>query len=213
MAYFACGRSMSTSVAPLSRSTSSAASNAATTLASTPSDTNARGTPTRTPARCRSAPPRSRAPARVPTSSRIGSGPAITDSASAASSTVRANGSDLIERRGKGQQAVARDAAVGRLQPDDAAERRRLTDRSAGVGAERERHACRPRRPPPTRRSIRRACGRAPTGCAPGRTPSSRSTSPSRTRRSSSCRRSRRRRPRAAVTSWRRRAARRCRGS
>ena len=87
-------------------------------------------------------------------------------------------------------QAVARHAAVGRLQADDAAQRRRLTDRSAGVGAERQRrHARRHRR----RRSAARcrpACGRAPTGCAPGRTPSSRSTSPSRTRRSWSCRRS-----------------------
>ena len=46
---------------------------------------------------------------------------------------------DLIERRGERQQPVARDAAVGRLQPDDAAQRRRLADRSAGVGAERER--------------------------------------------------------------------------
>ena len=36
-------------------------------------------------------------------------------------------------------QAVARDAAVGRLEPDDAAQRGRLTDRAAGVGAERER--------------------------------------------------------------------------
>ena len=46
---------------------------------------------------------------------------------------------DLIERRAEGEQAVARDAAVGRLEADDAAERARLADRAAGVGAERDR--------------------------------------------------------------------------
>ena len=38
--------------------------------------------------------------------------------------------------------AVARHAPVGRLQPDHAAERGRLADRAAGVGAERERRPC-----------------------------------------------------------------------
>ncbi len=46
---------------------------------------------------------------------------------------------DLVERRAEGEQAVARDAAVGRLEADDAAQRRRLADRAAGVGAERDR--------------------------------------------------------------------------
>ena len=73
---------------------------------------------------------------------------------------------DLIERRREREQAVARDAAVGRLEADDAAERRGLADRSAGVGAERERHHAAPRPRPPIRRSIRRASDRAPTGCA-----------------------------------------------
>ena len=54
---------------------------------------------------------------------------------------------DLVERRGEGDDAVARHGAVRRLQPDDAAERRRLADRAARVGAERP--AARGRRRPP----------------------------------------------------------------
>ena len=65
---------------------------------------------------------------------------------------------DLIERRREGQQAVARHAAVGRLEPDDAAERRRLADRPAGVGAERERHL---RRADGGRRAAARSARRA----------------------------------------------------
>jgi hypothetical protein len=44
---------------------------------------------------------------------------------------------DLIERRGEGDQAVAGNAAVGRLEADHAAVRGRLADRAAGIGAER----------------------------------------------------------------------------
>ena len=63
---------------------------------------------------------------------------------------------DLVERGGEGDQAVARHPAVGRLEPDHAAERRRLADRAAGVGAERQRHAAgRHRR----RRAAARAAG------------------------------------------------------
>ena len=43
----------------------------------------------------------------------------------------------LIERGGEGDHPVAGDRAVGRLQADDPAERRRLADRAAGVGADR----------------------------------------------------------------------------
>ena len=43
----------------------------------------------------------------------------------------------LVERGGEGDHPVARDRAVGGLQPDDAAERRGLADRAAGVGADR----------------------------------------------------------------------------
>ena len=44
---------------------------------------------------------------------------------------------DLVERRGERDESVARDEAVAGLQPDDAAERGRLADGAAGVGAER----------------------------------------------------------------------------
>ena len=46
---------------------------------------------------------------------------------------------DLVERAGEGDQPVARDAAVGGLHPDHAAERGGLADRATGVGAEAER--------------------------------------------------------------------------
>ena len=46
---------------------------------------------------------------------------------------------DLVERAGERDDAVAADPAVGRLHPDDPAQRRRLADRAAGVGADRER--------------------------------------------------------------------------
>ena len=95
---------------------------------------------------------------------------------------------DLVERARERHGAVARDRAVGRLHADDAAQRGGLADRAAGVGAERERrHGRRPRQRP-SRRWSRRARARDPTGCASGRRPSSRSTSPSRTRPCSSCR-------------------------
>ena len=41
----------------------------------------------------------------------------------------------LVERRGEGDDAPARAAPIGRLDPDDAGEGRRLADRAAGVGA------------------------------------------------------------------------------
>ena len=46
---------------------------------------------------------------------------------------------DLIEAAGERDEPVARHAAVGRLHADDAAQRRRLADRAAGVAAERQR--------------------------------------------------------------------------
>ena len=50
---------------------------------------------------------------------------------------------DLIERRGKRDEAVSRHAPIRRLQADDTAERRRLPDGAAGIRAKRDRrHAC-----------------------------------------------------------------------
>ena len=73
---------------------------------------------------------------------------------------------DLVERAGEGDEAEARDAAVGRLQADDAAQAGRLADGAAGVGAERQRRLARPRPPPPSRRWSRRGCAPGPTDCA-----------------------------------------------
>ena len=64
----------------------------------------------------------------------------------------------MIERRTERDQAVPRDAAVGRLQADHAAHRGRLANRSAGVGPERQR---RDARRDGGRRSAARAAGNA----------------------------------------------------
>ena len=65
---------------------------------------------------------------------------------------------DLVERRRERDDPVARHGAVRRTQPDDPAERRRLLDRAAGVGAERPR--CEPARDR-RRRAAARASGHA----------------------------------------------------
>ena len=94
----------------------------------------------------------------------------------------------LVEARGERDHAVARHAAVGRLDAREVGQRRRLADRAAGVGAggrgrEAGRHG--------GGRAARRAAGHAlevPGVLAPGRRSSSRWTSPSRTRPCWSCR-------------------------
>ena len=95
--------------------------------------------------------------------------PQIASSSSAASSTVVGERPDLVEARRERDQAVARDPAVGGLEPDDAAQRRGLADRAAGVGAERERREPgRHRRGRAAARAARaRASGRAGCGSAP----------------------------------------------
>ena len=64
---------------------------------------------------------------------------------------------DLIEARGEGHQPAAADAAIGRFQPRDPAQPRRLADRAARVGADRHR-----------RHVGRHACRRAATGAPRG---------------------------------------------
>ena len=122
-------------------------------------------------------------------------------------------GADLVERAGEGDEAVARHGPVGGLHAHHAAQRGRLADRPAGVGAEGQRAQPGGHR---RRRAARRAArgrGRGRRGCGWGRRPSSRWTSPWRTRRGWSCRRRRRRRPAAARPRWRRRAGASRRGS
>ena len=55
----------------------------------------------------------------------------------AASRTVLGERPDLVERRGVGDDAIAADATVSRLEADHAAKRRRLANRAAGIGAQR----------------------------------------------------------------------------
>ena len=98
----------------------------------------------------------------------------------------------LVERGGEGDHAVARHRPVGGLQAHDPAQRRGLADRPAGVGADRPRRGPGGHRGGAAARRAARARARGPTGCAPGRSPSSRSTSPWRTRPCWSCRAARR---------------------
>ena len=83
-----------------------------------------------------------------------GSCPPITSSSSAASATDAANGPIWSSDDANAIEPVARHRAVGRLHADDAAQRRGLADRAAGVGAERERRE-------PGRDRGRRAAARA----------------------------------------------------
>ena len=121
----------------------------------------------------------------------------MASSSRAVSATVVANGPGLVEARGVGDDPVAGHPPVGRPQPDHPAQRRRLADRPAGVGAERQgREPGRHRRRAAARRPARHP-GQCPRGWPSGRTPSSRWSCPWRTRRGWSCR-SRPRRPPAA---------------
>ena len=63
----------------------------------------------------------------------------MTSCSRAASSTVRVHGPAWSSERRQRHEAVARDAAVGRLGADRAGDGRGLADRATGVGADRER--------------------------------------------------------------------------
>ncbi len=73
---------------------------------------------------------------------------------------------DLIERRRERGQSEARNAAITRLDANNAAERRRLSNRTAGVGAESRRMQRPPQPQRPSRRSNRRERATSPTDCA-----------------------------------------------
>ena len=99
---------------------------------------------------------------------------------------------DGVERRAEREDAVDRDDAVARLEPDDLAGGGGQPDRAAGVRADRRDRRGR-------RRSPRRCRSRSPPssvpawpGCAPSRTTRSCRARPTRTRRGSPCRRARR---------------------
>ena len=108
-------------------------------------------------------------------------------SSSARVGDVAGERAGLVERGGEGDHPVAADRAVGRLEPDDPAQRGGLADRAAGVGADRPRRRAGGHRGRARRRRSRRARGSCPTGSASGRRRSSPSRSPSRTRPGWSC--------------------------
>ena len=74
----------------------------------------------------------------------------------------------LVQRGGERDHPVARDRAVGRLQPDDPAQRRRLADRAAGVRAQRPRREAGRDRRGAAAGGAARARARDPTGCSAG---------------------------------------------
>ena len=104
----------------------------------------------------------------------------------------------LVERGCEGDHAVPRHGAVGGLQPDHPAERGRLADRPAGVGADCPRRGAGGHGSGRAARTTRRARAPGPTGCGRGQSRSSRWTTPWRTRPGSSCRAPARRRPAGA---------------
>ena len=170
-----------------------------------PSTRYSRGTPIRRPLT-----PRAQAAAKSGTGrsalvESFGSCPAIEPSRIAQSSHGARERARVIERRRERHHAPARATAIGRLHADDAAERRRLADRAAGVGAGRAHRQPRRHR---GRRTAGRAAGHqhgrrrpggASTGSPPGHRPRSCWTSPWRTRPCSSCRG----RPRRRAADWR----------
>ena len=79
-----------------------------------------------------------RRPRSRPRSSRGGRGPPSPEQQGGVGDVSRQR-AGLVERRREGDHPVAGYRAVGRLQADDPAERRRLADRAAGVGADRPR--------------------------------------------------------------------------
>ena len=76
--------------------------------------------------------------ARRRSSSRVDRGRRSTSRPIAASSTVRPNDADVVERRRERDEAVAAHAAVRRFDTDDAAERRGLSHGATGLRAERD---------------------------------------------------------------------------
>ena len=73
---------------------------------------------------------------------------------------------DMIERARQHQRTGARNEAMGRLEADHAAERRRPDHRAVGLRADRARHHVRRRPPRPSRSTSRPACAPDRAGCA-----------------------------------------------
>ena len=190
----AAGADTGTTTAPRSRSASTTASRRASTPTWLRAPRSSSSTPTRSPRTSRRRRPR---PA--------GAGAPTTPSSSA---DVRRRCAPA-DPPGRGPGANGTHAAH-RHHPrrgrhaDDAALRRGLADRAAGVGADATAAPRAPRQPPPTRRCCRRGCAAGRAGCGCGRTPTSGWRPPSRAR---PCSRGRARRAPAGAAGGSRRAS------
>ena len=199
-------------LAPSCSARASVAWNASSTPGSMPSPVSSSGTPRRTPSR------RSALGSAISSGSASDVGVALVAADHVAQHQrrvghVAGERAGLVERGGERDHPVARDGAVGGLQADDPAQRGRLADRAAGVGAER------PRREPGRDRGGAPARGAAGHARAVPRVEhrpvgrSSRWRSPSRTRPGWSWRAAAPRPPRGARRPWRCREAGSPRGS
>ena len=119
------------------------------TPGSMPSPVSSAGTPRRMPSRRSAVGQRDRLRGTASEVESHGSCPTMCAQQQRGVGDVAGQRAGLVERGGEGDHPVARDRAVGRLEPDDPAQRRGLADRAAGVGADRPRREC--RRPPPRR--------------------------------------------------------------
>ena len=137
------GRLTSLSCAPCARSTSSAARRQASTAGSRPLSKNSLSSPTRSPCSGRSS------PAQVVRHRRVDAGRvALIEARHGTEQQCAVLGAagdhaGLIETGGEGHHAKARHPPVGGLDPGDTAQRSRLADRAAGVGAGGRRHQAR----------------------------------------------------------------------
>ena len=173
MPWPALGRSISLTLPPSSSMRSSAARQTSATPGSRPSSSRPQA-PKRRPSSRSALGARSCRRAHEVESQ--GSRPSRGRSISAASVTSRVSGPALVERRGERDHPVAADRAVGGLEPDDPAQRRRLADRAAGVGSDRPRRrpaataaALPPLEPPGTRLAVPRVLDRAEARVLVGR--------------------------------------------
>ena len=129
------GRLTSSQTPPRAPMASTAESNTSRTPGSIASPTNSLITPKRSPSSAlRSGTPAGSVNPRLVESR--GSRPAMRSSRAAAVFDVVGERADLVQRAGEGDQAVAAHRAVGGLEPHHAAQRGRLADGAAGVGAQ-----------------------------------------------------------------------------
>ena len=161
----AAGADTGTTRAPRSRSASTTASSRASTPTWLRGPRSSTGTPTRSPRTSRSS---------VPSTHRASPGrPLITDEQQRRVGDGAGQRSHPVQARGERRHAAHRHHPRRGRHADDAALRRGLADRAAGVGAHRQGGLVRGDARPPTRRCCRPGCAGGRAGCASCRTPTS----------------------------------------